>query len=115
MNIQLESFELPAHWSCALLYGDESGLDESDERPLNRFVKWMIKTYGACLCVSVEGDESGDFRSYHDATDFGALACDVLTFVFDVTKEEPAPSFVDVDKETIGNDTTRLSFAIRVF
>jgi hypothetical protein len=86
MSLELESFELPSHWACALLYGDESDLDDSDEQALNRFTKYMVKTYGACHCVSVEGEGFGDFRGYHDATDFGALASDVLTFVFDITK-----------------------------
>jgi hypothetical protein len=89
MSIETISFELPSHWASAFLYGDESGLDDSDEDTgaLNRFTKYMVKNYGSCHCVIVEGEGFGDFRDYHDATDFGALASDVLTFVFDVTKE----------------------------
>ena len=86
MAIELISFELPEHWACPLLYGDESGLEADDESALGRFVRWMVKQYGACLCVDVESDDSGDFRSYHDATDFGALACNVAVFTFDISK-----------------------------
>ena len=78
--------ELPEHWACALLYGDDSGLDSRDEKALDKFVDHMVASFGACLCVNVESDDSGDFRHYHDASDFGALACNVAVFTFDVTK-----------------------------
>ena len=79
---------LPRHWACALINGDDDGFDPNEERSYRRFVDWMIDTYGACWCVDVDDDESGDFRHYHDATEFGALPCDVATFVFDVTKQD---------------------------
>lgn len=76
---------LPRHWACALINGDDDGFDPNEERSYRRFVNWMIDAYGACWCVGIDDDESGDFRRYHDATEFGALACDVATFTFDVT------------------------------
>jgi hypothetical protein len=77
--------KLPTHWACALINGDESGLDDNDQKCFDRFVDWIMKEYGSCWCLDVSNDE-GDFRRYHDATDFGVLACDVATFTFDITK-----------------------------
>ena len=80
-TIQLD---LPRHWACALMYGDADGFDPNEERTFNRFTDWMIDEYGSCRCIDVDDDECGDFRRYHDATEFGALACDVATFTFDI-------------------------------
>jgi len=80
-TIQLD---LPRHWACALINGDADGFDPNEERAFNRFTDWMIDKHGMCLCIDVEDDECGDFRRYHDATEFGALACDVATFTFDI-------------------------------
>jgi hypothetical protein len=87
MSLQLESFDLPAHWSAWLLYDDDSGLDDDDILAANGFLKWMVQEYGACRCVNIEIDESGDFRNYHDASCFGALACDIGVFTFDISKQ----------------------------
>lgn len=86
----METIELtlPRHWACALINGDESGLEDDDANALNRFTDWMVDEYGACWCVSVDDEECGDFRRYHDATDFGVLACDVATFTFDIGKHD---------------------------
>lgn len=80
-TIQLD---LPRHWACALMYGDADWFDPKEERAFNRFTDWMLDKYGMCMCIDVEGDECGDFRCYHDATEFGALACDVATFTFNI-------------------------------
>lgn len=80
--------ELPRDWACALVNGDESGLEDDDQSALDMFVDWMIAKYGQCWCVNVSDDDGGDFRRYHDATEFGVLACDVATFTFDITKDD---------------------------
>lgn len=82
----METIELtlPRHWACALINGDESGLEDDDAKALNRFADWMIDEYGSCWCVNVDEEDCEDFRRYHDATDFGVLACDVATFTFDI-------------------------------
>lgn len=84
MAMEIEYFELPTHWACALINGDESGLGESDNQEVGRFIKWMISEYGQCRCLDVDHDHW--FSSFHDATRFGTLACDVSLFAFDVTK-----------------------------
>ena len=84
MAIETETFELPVHWATALMYGDESNLDESEVESIESFIDWMEEKYGACWLLNVD-DESW-FSRYHDASDFGVLACEVTNFTFDVTK-----------------------------
>ena len=74
---------LPRHWACALINGDDD-FEPNEERQFKRFTGWMIDEYGACHCVNVDDDDCGDFRHYHDATEFGALPCMVATFTFDI-------------------------------
>ena len=78
--------ELPTHWACALINGDDSGFCDEEQTMFDAFVDWMVNEYGSCHCMDVSDDDGGDFRRYHDATDFGVLACDVATFTFDITK-----------------------------
>ena len=81
-----EHYDLPAHWACALLYGDHSGLDPEDTKQLEA---WERSTgYDTLICVDVMGDDT-DFRHFHDATNVGVLACDVARYTFDVGV--PAP------------------------
>ena len=78
-----ESFDLPEHWACALFYGDESGMDSEDCAALQAFTDWMLAEFGSCWCIDM--GESAGFVRLHDARRFGVLACDVSSFVFDVT------------------------------
>lgn len=80
MNI--EYFELPVHWASALINGDDS-LDESETEAFDAFCNWMEEEYGQCWCLDVDEDTS--FTQWHDARDFGVLACEVSRFAFDVT------------------------------
>lgn len=71
---------LPAHWASALLYGDETGLDDDDSAALAAFLAGESDTIaGTCLDVQDDGD---NFRTYHDAQPYGVLACDCATFTF---------------------------------
>ena len=81
-RIRFETYELPSHWACALMYGDLDSLSDEDLEVLE---EWEAdQRFSTFICVDVESDESGDFRRYHDATPYGGLACDVATFTFDV-------------------------------
>lgn len=82
--MEIEYFELPSHWVSAFVLGDNSGYDADDIKQIDAFTQWMVNEYGQCWCLDVE--EEYGFSRYHDATRFGALACDVSTFAFDVTK-----------------------------
>lgn len=78
--METTSYLLPSHWACALINGDESGLDDDEQKALDLFVAYMVKRYGACHCVDV-GEDCG-FTRYHDAEEYGVLACDVSGFIF---------------------------------
>lgn len=78
--------ELPAHWAATLINGDDSGLDHADLAAMDKFGDWMTRVYGHWHCVDVADDESGDFRRWHDATEFGALACNVARFTFQIKR-----------------------------
>jgi len=81
-RIRFETYELPAHWACALMYGDLDSLSDEDLEVLE---EWESdQRFSTFICVDVESDGSGDFRRYHDATPYGGLACDVATYTFDV-------------------------------
>jgi len=86
MTMQLEQFELPAHWACALMYGDESGLDQDDLEALDRFMVTGLAEHCSFHCVDVTDDQF--FTKYHDATQYGVLACDCLVYTFDVTPQK---------------------------
>lgn len=83
--MKIETYDLPDFWAACLINGDESGMTERDMKALNAFVQEMQQTYGHCSCLTCSDDDGGDFRRYHDATRFGVLACNVLTYSFDVT------------------------------
>lgn len=83
-ELTFETYELPAHWAVALINGDESGFDDDDSDALDRFTDDMIAHYGQCHCVDVSDEPT--FMTYHDAHAYGVLACDTLTYTFDVTK-----------------------------
>jgi len=81
-RIRYETYELPSHWACALMYGDLDSLSDEDLEVLE---EWEAdQKFATFICVNVESDDGGDFRRYHDATPYGGLACDVATYTFDV-------------------------------
>ena len=82
--MQTLELTLPRHWACALINGDETMFDNEEQAQFDAFVEWMISKYGKCWCACDDIDDDDDFRRYHDATDFGVLACDVATFTFDI-------------------------------
>lgn len=55
---------------------------------LARFLNWGAATYKRFACLTC-GDDTDNFRKYHDATPYGVLACNVTTFTFDVGRDDP--------------------------
>ena len=72
-------YTLPEFWACYLINGDDSGLSNNDVRQIDQFM--ANEGLGHPLCCS---DDNGDFRTYHDARPYGVLACDCLTYTFEV-------------------------------
>lgn len=81
--MKVEFFRLPAHWASALINSDSSGLDDDDTAALDLFENWMVSQYNQCWPLSCDNDPQ--FERWHDAAQFGVLACVTLTFSFDVT------------------------------
>jgi hypothetical protein len=74
MTYEVLTLALPAHWLPAIVNDDPTGLDEREHRALTR---WMNDTCADCGTFHV-GDVSEDtfFARYHDAADYGVLACE---------------------------------------
>ncbi len=79
-KIKTYTLMLPTHWACALINGDESGMDDDEIAMLNEFVDNTVRVYGSCHCVDVSEDT--EFMRWHDAAPYGVLACDVAEFTF---------------------------------
>lgn len=69
-------FTLPAHWASALIYGDESGLTDEESAEL---AGWLESHPELGLCVGC--DDAPEFCTDNDA---GTLACDCVTFEFEI-------------------------------
>ncbi len=72
---RFESYHLPETWACALLYGDDSGLEPEEVAAIERL--------DLGPCVSVECDDSGDFRRWHDASHVYPYAANVAEFLIE--------------------------------
>ena len=71
------TYTAPAHWACALINGDDSGLEESDAQAAQAWAESLPGPIVSC------GDESPDpwFSWHHDAQAFtGRLGCTVTDY-----------------------------------
>lgn len=77
---------LPDHWASVLINGDQSSFslyDDGDEELelIDRLCE--EEGFGHCLGCT----EEAEFRPRHDATGYGVLACDCLTYTFELRDE----------------------------
>lgn len=80
--MKTNTFILPAHWACALVNGDFSGLEDGEADELEAWQSAAsAEGYGFCLDVSHEAF----FCTGHDARAY-VLPCDCLEYTFEVTK-----------------------------
>ena len=71
------TLSLPAHWLCPVLYGDTTGLDDVEERAFNRWLDDTIADVGHGQLPMVGTIKAETyFARYHDAAEYGVLACD---------------------------------------
>lgn len=76
---QFVDVTLYSHWATALLYGDYSGLEPSEEAELDAWLDSEASEYGMFVCVGVSDDKE------HGTPDIrGALPWDVSTYQFQV-------------------------------
>lgn len=80
--MKTEILTLPAHWACALINGDFSGLEESEAQELEA---WQNAASAEGLGFCIDASQESSFTVYHDASEY-ALACDCLDFTFEVTQ-----------------------------
>lgn len=71
------TLSLPAHWLSVILYGDVTSLTADEVRPFTRWLHDTIEDigHGHDLFVGKIKDETY-FARYHDAAEYGVLACD---------------------------------------
>ena len=74
-------YELPDFWATALFYDDTSSFETyEEEKSFQEFCAYMLKEHGTSEPVACS--EGSSFTKYHDATSFGVLACNTLTYTF---------------------------------
>ena len=70
---------LPTHWVPAIVNADLTGLDDAEADALDRWETDIIQHIGAFHIGEVSDEEY--FARYHDAAEYGVLAC----MCYDVT------------------------------
>ena len=88
-NMRTVTLTLPQHWMTALFNSDLSGYDDDEIDQLELFSRYMLKTYGTASPLGYDPD-SDNFMTWHDAREFGVLACSVYEVTFPVTKQGAA-------------------------
>ena len=78
---------IPSHWICPIAYGDTTGLDDAEERAFGRWLDDHIREFGPITLGDVA--EESHFARYHDAAEYGVLACDCLDVTFMVPVAKP--------------------------
>nr|BDD45410.1 hypothetical protein 22 [bacterium] len=70
-------FTLPDHWASAFINNDWTGIEDTEEE---KCMLQFLSDNPGLICIDVRDDSS--FVKYHDAADYGVLASDCSTFVF---------------------------------
>lgn len=78
MNIETVEFTLPDFWAPSLINGDDTGMEEEDIHALEEFLAYCREQGLSCGSCSDEAE----FTHYHDAREYGVLACDCLVYTF---------------------------------
>ena len=82
MTFDTLTLAVPAHWLCPIAYGDTDNLDPRETRAFNRWLNDMTREFGPITLGDVSDEPH--FARYHDAAEYGVLACRCLdvTFMF---------------------------------
>ena len=90
--MQFHSFFLPDFWGSSLVNNDYSGLELEDESKLNLFIEHWQDDLDFSV-TDVPSDENayieGHFMTYHDAKQFGVLACDCWEYKILIKPNSP--------------------------
>lgn len=72
------TYTAPAAWACALVNGDDSGLEESDAQAAQAFAESLP---GPIVGAETEGPDAPGFLVWHDARQWCPLAADCAAFL----------------------------------
>ena len=90
--MEFHSLFLPDFWGSALVNGDYSGLEKEDMKELNLFMEYWKDDLDFGL-IDVPSDENAciesHFMTYHDAKQFGVLACDCWEYKILIKPNSP--------------------------
>ena len=90
--MEFYSLHLPNFWGSALVIGDYSGLEKEDMKELNLFMEYWKDDLDFGL-IDVPSDENAciesHFMTYHDAKQFGVLACDCWEYKILIKPNSP--------------------------
>ncbi len=75
-------YTLPTDLAPILINGDFTGLDYLDDEDYEEAVMKLLSDLNSegLECIDVVDDNR--FEKYHDLIDYGVLACDCSTFIF---------------------------------
>ena len=90
--MEFYSLHLPDFWGSALVNNDYSGLELEDESKLNLFIEHWQDDLDFSI-IDVPSDENAyiesHFMTYHDAKQFGVLACDCWEYKILIKPNSP--------------------------
>ena len=90
--MEFYSLHLPDFWGSSLVNNDYSGLELEDESKLNLFIEHWQDDLDFSV-VDVPSDENAyiesHFMTYHDAKQFGVLACDCWEYKILIKPNSP--------------------------
>ena len=72
--------DLYSHFASALINDDTSGLEDAEERQLDRIIEQIKADYETKLCYCVDCSEDHFFGT----PDYGPLAGDLCTYTFQI-------------------------------
>jgi len=90
--MEFHSLFLPDFWGSSLVNNDYSGLELEDESKLNLFIEHWQDDLDFSV-IDVPSDENacieGHFMTFHDAKNFGVLACDCWEYKILIKPNSP--------------------------
>lgn len=88
MQFDLVDYQVPAHWLCAIINGDESSFDYYDDPKDYAAYKAFCEHEVKDATVEVAEDAEEYFSPWHDARAYGVLPCSVIDCTFHYPKHE---------------------------
>jgi len=90
--MEFYSLHLPDFWGSSLVNNDYSGLELEDESKLNLFIEHWQDDLDFSV-IDVPSDENAyiesHFMTYHDAKQFGVLACNCWEYKILIKPNSP--------------------------